>query len=216
STKGRKLSIANAGVDGQSTIGHLWNFKYWFPKLSTQPKAYLFYIGINDNWRYDDSASQLRYLRDMIRAKSALYQLYKTISGMYEAQEMGVGHQRRNFREISYTEKGLLSDYSFYDGYLHRDLIPRLDALVREARVLGSDAIFVTQRSYFWKDVNGGKYGVAKPFKVGGKVGGIEVNGIDRYEMEKAQIKAILSFCKDRKLVCIDGDRAVGSEEDFY
>jgi len=29
---GRQLSIANAGVDGQSTIGHLWDFEYWFPK----------------------------------------------------------------------------------------------------------------------------------------------------------------------------------------
>jgi hypothetical protein len=34
--------------------------------------------------------------------------------------------------------------------------------------------------------------------------------------MERAQIKAILNFCKSRKLSCIDGDRAVDSEEDFH
>ena len=41
----RQLSIANAGVDGQSTIGHLWDFEYWFPKLSSQRKVYSFTLG---------------------------------------------------------------------------------------------------------------------------------------------------------------------------
>jgi hypothetical protein len=55
-------------------------------------------------------------------------------------------------------------------------------------------------------------YGIATPFNVGG----VEVNGVDRFVMERAQIKAILNFCKSRKLSCIDGDRAVDSEEDFH
>ena len=42
---GRQLSIANAGVDGQSTIGHLWDFEYWFPKLSSQPGSASFTLG---------------------------------------------------------------------------------------------------------------------------------------------------------------------------
>ena len=76
---------------------------------------------------------------------------------------------------------------------------------------MGSEPIFVTQRSYFWREIDGKIYGIATPFNVGG----IEVNGVDRFVMERAQIKAILNFCKSRKLSCIDGDRAVDSEEDF-
>jgi hypothetical protein len=125
---------------------------------------------------------------------------------------MGGSPRRVNFGEMSYTEKPLLSDYSFYEEYLQHELIPRLDALAGAARNLGSEPIFVTQRTYFWREINGRIYGIATTFNVGG----VEVNGVDRFVMERAQIKAILNFCKSRKLSCIDGDQAVNSEEDFH
>ena len=215
---GRQLSIANAGVDGQSTIGHLWDFEYWFPKLSSQPKVYLFYVGANDIYRtspagsFDDAVRRMGRVGNLIKGRSALYHLYRTIVGINEVQKMGGSPRRVNFSEMSYTEKPLLSDYSFYEEYLQHELIPRLDALAGAARNLGSEPIFVTQRSYFWREIDGQIYGIATPFNVGG----IEVNGVDRFVMERAQIKAILNFCKSRKLSCIDGDRAVDSEEDFH
>jgi hypothetical protein len=215
---GRQLSIANAGVDGQSTIGHLWDFEYWFPKLSSQPKVYLFYIGVNDIYRtspagdFDNAVRRIGRLENLIKGRSALYHLYRTIVGVNEAQKMGVTLRPVNFSEMSYTEKPLLKDYSFYDEYLQHELIPRLDALAGAARNLGSEPIFVTQRTYFWREINGHIHGIATTFNVGG----IEVNGVDRFVMERAQIKAILNFCKSRKLSCIDGDQAVNSEEDFH
>ena len=46
---GYNFKITNAGIEGQSTYGHIYNFKYWFPKLKNfSPKLYIFYIGIND------------------------------------------------------------------------------------------------------------------------------------------------------------------------
>ena len=43
--------IINAGIAGQSTYGHIYNFQHWFPKLKDfSPKLYIFYIGINDQW----------------------------------------------------------------------------------------------------------------------------------------------------------------------
>ena len=215
---GRQLSIANAGVDGQSTIGHLWDFEYWFPKLSSQPKVYLFYVGANDIYRtspagsFDDAVRRMGRVGNLIKGRSALYHLYRTIVGINEAQKMGVTLRPVNFSEMSYTEKPLLKDYSFYDEYLQHELIPRLDALPGAARNLGSEPIFVTQRTYFWREINGHIHGIATTFNVGG----IEVNGVDRFVMERAQIKAILNFCKSRKLSCIDGDQAVNSEEDFH
>jgi hypothetical protein len=215
---GRQLSIANAGMDGQSTIGNLWDFEYWFPKLSSQPKVYLFQIGGNDIYRtspagdFDNAVRRIGRVENLIKGRSALYHLYRTIVGINEAQKMGATPRRVNFSETSYTEKPLLGDYSFYDEYLQHELIPRLDALAGAARNLGSEPIFVTQRSYFWREINGHIYGVAtRP-----NIEGIEVNGVDRFVMERAQIKAILSFCKSRKLSCINGDRAVDSEEDFF
>ena len=43
------FKIINAGIEGQSTYGHIYNFKHWFPKLKNfSPKLYIFYIGLND------------------------------------------------------------------------------------------------------------------------------------------------------------------------
>ena len=43
------LKIINAGIEGQSTQGHIFNFKVWFPKIKEfKPKYVIFYIGIND------------------------------------------------------------------------------------------------------------------------------------------------------------------------
>ena len=49
--RGYKFNIVNAGIEGQSTYGHIYNFKHWFPKLKDfSPKLYIFYIGINDQY----------------------------------------------------------------------------------------------------------------------------------------------------------------------
>ena len=47
--KGYNFKITNAGIEGQTTVGHIYNFKNWFPRLKNfSPKLYIFYIGIND------------------------------------------------------------------------------------------------------------------------------------------------------------------------
>ena len=47
--RGYNFQIINAGIEGQSTFGHIYNFKHWFPKLKNfSPKLYIFYIGLND------------------------------------------------------------------------------------------------------------------------------------------------------------------------
>lgn len=46
---GYNFNITNAGIEAQSTVGHIYNFRHWFPKLKNfSPKLYIFYIGIND------------------------------------------------------------------------------------------------------------------------------------------------------------------------
>ena len=44
-----KIDVVNAGIDGQSTFGHIWNFKNWINKIENFKTKYIFfYIGIND------------------------------------------------------------------------------------------------------------------------------------------------------------------------
>ena len=47
--KGYNFKITNAGIEGQSTYGHIYNFEHWFPKLKNfSPKLYIFYVGGSD------------------------------------------------------------------------------------------------------------------------------------------------------------------------
>ena len=49
--KGHNFKIVNAGIAGQSTYGHIYNFEHWFTKLENfSPKLYIFYIGLNDQY----------------------------------------------------------------------------------------------------------------------------------------------------------------------
>ena len=47
--KGYDFKIINAGIEGQTTFGHIYNFNHWFPKVKNfSPKLYIFYIGASD------------------------------------------------------------------------------------------------------------------------------------------------------------------------
>ncbi len=48
-SKDMKIKFVNAGIDGQSTFGHIWNLKNWIPKIKKiKPKYIIFYIGVNE------------------------------------------------------------------------------------------------------------------------------------------------------------------------
>jgi hypothetical protein len=219
---GRRISIANAGVDGQTTIGHLWNFEFWFPLLASQPKYYLFYIGINDlyqtapNGSYDEGVKGVKGYGlsglERLKARSAFYYLYRTVEGINLAEKRKAGHTRVDFDKLSYTEEGLLDDYSFHRSYISEQFVPRLEALTSATRKMGSEAIFVTQRSYAWKEGNQKMMGVKDTFDFSGLI----VNGVDRYRLERDIAQAILEYCAVAGLECIDAFNVAYGLGDFY
>lgn len=51
--EGINIEIFNGGVDGQSTVGHIVNFKKWFSKIPEfNPRVIIYYIGINERFYY--------------------------------------------------------------------------------------------------------------------------------------------------------------------
>ena len=51
---GKNIYVANAGVMGQTTFGHIENFNSWFNHIpDLKPDYFLFYIGINDFYKRD-------------------------------------------------------------------------------------------------------------------------------------------------------------------
>ena len=46
----KNIDVVSAGIDGQSSHGHIWNLKNWFPKIENfKTKYIIYYMGINEN-----------------------------------------------------------------------------------------------------------------------------------------------------------------------
>ena len=83
--QGVSVVVANAGVNGQSTFGHIKNFEWWFPFIPhLAPSFILFYVGINDfhkDYKGDGRtpdvllSSNTKYIEKSIKANSAIAHL---------------------------------------------------------------------------------------------------------------------------------------------
>ncbi|MCZ7600784.1 MAG: SGNH/GDSL hydrolase family protein [Gammaproteobacteria bacterium] len=88
---GLDIRVANAGINGRTTYGHLHDFDLWFPRIEGLAPAWvLLYVGINDMFaeratRFDSAhrrdESPWRHLRD----NSVIFEARRTVSGMYRA-----------------------------------------------------------------------------------------------------------------------------------
>ena len=98
------MQIINAGIEGQTTIGYIANFKFWFPKLDNfKPKYFIFYTGINDLLRkdfntfdYSDGAAKLisknkqSFFLDNIKSKSIFYDSIRKIKHKYYSRDQKI------------------------------------------------------------------------------------------------------------------------------
>lgn len=116
--RGVRAKIGNAGINGQSTLGHIRNFSVWFDHVpALHPKYFMVYAGINepkivnpkDNDFNDDVTfvdregepnrrfgidtieriTRAQVAVDWIKTNSALYSLYKIVVGNIEAIRIG-------------------------------------------------------------------------------------------------------------------------------
>src|ERR1700724_3629416 len=96
------ITIANAGVDGYSTVGHIASFAGWFDRgPGLKPRFMLLYLGINDAavnpraaW-YEDSVryqSRWRQIEHYVAARSALHRLYVSLRGWWQARRNQLVH----------------------------------------------------------------------------------------------------------------------------
>jgi len=96
------VEIANAGISGQSTVGHIANFDIWLNKIDgLAPKYILAYFGVNEqqlDGRADThdalqnvgARSWWKNFRINIKMNSAIFILYRTIKGNLIAFATGI------------------------------------------------------------------------------------------------------------------------------
>ena len=158
SDQGKSITVVNAGVDGQSSRGHIVVFDRWFSQVEgLQARFIIVYAAINDialkgAAKYDDmrSPDPMRQMAAWIKNKSAIYELYKTFKGMYAARDAAVIHG-----------SGVLVDAK-WERWQRRDapidVLPefseqlasfedRLRRLADRIREFGAEPVFVTQPS---------------------------------------------------------------------
>ena len=141
---GHPAVIANAGIDGQSTVGHIVALKGWLfriPRL--HPRLILIYAGINDvllqyKTAYDAvepsglAQRAVRYAQE----RSAILAFFNTATGMVQAARGHLPHTRINLTQADINWiplgdlTGLREEYAArLDAYEAR--LETLDRLIR-------------------------------------------------------------------------------------
>jgi hypothetical protein len=215
---GKTVSVVNAGVDGQSTLGHIKDFDWWFPSIpKLHARYFLFYVGINDfhmeNYnRYDDlvNSNFVTALRD----NSAIYYLYRTLRGVYRAQVVEqIAHRAVDFQAIKWTHRPMITEHEPLMRERLQGYRERLRILGDKVHALGGMPICVTQTERKFKSDGKRIVGDATPFRYENAT----INGVDQYKLMQLINQVTLETCPEIGGVGIDlAGELQFDDSDFY
>jgi hypothetical protein len=218
---GVTLAVANAGVDGQSTYGHIKNFEWWFSNIpDLKPDYILSYVGLNDfhkeaGYRYDrlESADQIFSLKREVKENIALWHMVRTLRGAYEVMVVKkIGHRSISFSEVDWTRDPLQKDYGFMDSRLN-EYASRLRILADMTYDLGAKPIFVSQISRKYRITPDGIVGHSNI----SSYDGYQINGVDYYHMMRRLDRVTEAVAREKNAFFVDLARHNGwIDTDFY
>ena len=198
------LEVVNAGIDGQSTYGHIWNFKNWFPKIKDFKTKYIFfYIGLNEYFSdekhmYDQGTKYLNFFQKIKlwfkENNGIIYRTYDVVYRNFFLKDvLNVGHKIRNSNyQLAKTNFQITNENI-------KDLNNRLDILINFTKRLDAIPVFITQRSLRSKLIDNRVYSVS------------EFNYISK---EKIISEIIINNCEKNQIYCIDLFNKIKFSED--
>ena len=215
--RGLKLRIANAGVDGQSTVGIAFNFDNWFPLLKDlHPKVVVFYVGVNDVLRRRDRDAYDRALdTSSWRFRSAVFQLFQTARSNLRARAVGVTHGRRpDNTAATFTDVGLLAadERAEMSEEIVGTFLANVDGLRQRAERLGQRAVFMTQTAYAWHANRRPARGVNGTLTLLGRT----VNYVDVSAIHQELNRRLIEYCHTQRSICLDLANEVEFDDDDY
>ncbi len=231
SKKNQKVSVANAGIDGQSTIGHLNNFYHWFPYIKNLKVEYfLFYIGINDFHILSSELPDFRDL-DLVNLKNRpnlegkdkkgikyfILELFNIVDAIYYAKREGLYHgkeKRWNFSKNNLVDIGLIKNYEKTMKKDLKEYEKRLELLCEEVIKLNAKAIFVSQGRNAYKFIDKKLYGVPDF----GSYKNEKINGVDYYKMIRLMHEKCKNISERNNMIFIDLQKelTLNYDQDFY
>lgn len=213
---GNPLIFSNAGIDGHSTIAHVASTQHWFPHIpGLKPKYILFYTGIND-FCITPGHQRDRLQLHPILHRSAVYQLYKKLHGMYTAKRLKLLHNKVDLTRASFTTQPLITQpaqYTTLSQAYRSAYAQRLQQLLRYTRQTGAQAILITQPvGYYHLTPQGEVNGVNETLYYD-----VPINGVDFYHLKKLLDDTCRSVAARHHVPCIDVNQlARFTPDDFY
>jgi lysophospholipase L1-like esterase len=215
--------IANAGVDGHSTFGHIESFKIWFSKIhSLEPKLVVLFIGINDagfrltpfagfDTKVGEGESRLKV---WLREKSALYGLLRFIrnSVMPKAKATYAEHTKHPFSIEEYIRTENTSGALVLAEQNKQGFSNRLGLVLKQIKQMGSIPICVSQPHLYVNTSSGTKRGVPFAFEYKG----VAYSGLDYDASINLLNQEMASQCPAQGGFYIDAASHIFAPEDFY
>ena len=223
---GLPVRVANGGVDGQSSRGHIKAFEVWFPKIpGLKPKIVLAYVGINDIAVTGEEPSKfdamrapdaMRRLRHYVMNHSVIYNQFRQIRGAFRARGAKLMHGSNSFKTGVWKQVNAFEDAA----RLKIKLAGRLEAYERRLRQLeiairklGAIPVFVTQPVGNFRDRSGFLEKLVHPEEIAKNP---EVSDKDLKILGLFN-QVTIATCTIQKLRCIDLAGALRFQTgDFY
>jgi lysophospholipase L1-like esterase len=209
--------VVNAGIDGQSTVGHLHAFDRWLSQIpGLKPRYVLAYIGVNDahlqgQQQWDDMASPSlrRRIERYVSNHSILVQVAVTISGNLKARKAHVVHGGTDVARGPWVSGPAPDLDKAMDPALLEAYGQRVAALIARIRAMGAEAVIVTQsRSDYRVD------GTGQPL---GRPRGEQSVDFGSWAMQTAFNRRAMAACIQAGAVCLDlGTGLTFEDGDFY
>ena len=222
---GKPATVANAGVTGHSTYGHLSSYLYWFPLIpGLRPRYTLLYLGINDFFLLqhvlylDGPAGGVSPLMSIIKADSATWHLYRVVRGTVQAYRWQIHHDRVDFSRLHYTSAPTLPDFEPVGRSQMEAFRQRFVQLLDAVRRSGSTPVCITQPTrHFRIEPDGTVLGLDGDVSIEEAIfDTFPINGVDYFHLRRMLDDVILSECHAAGGPTIDMAVAPWEDADFY
>lgn len=212
----KDIDIVNSGIDGQSSFGHLWNFKNWYRKLnSLTPKYIIFYIGINEN--INSTPEEIKKKRESFDnnidvqelnvATKIKYILQKNQGIVYKSYVF-LNHLIIKYNEVGHSDDRKKSTYKIpsknilINNNSKNNFLNNLDLIYKYSIENKSIPIFITQKTMRGKKINNQI---------------LSISEFDYFSYEQKLSELIINFCKEKNIFCIDVNKSFNlSVHDTY
>lgn len=214
--------INNAGLDGQSSWGHLILLKDYLAKL--KPKVVIFYCGLNDVGlsamnRYDDPSigKEENLLKRAVKFLSIKSQLVSCLSNLYlyfSYKKTGITHGNLDLKTAQRlpVSKATKEELVSKEKEKAKEYALRLSQLARESRKNNIEPVFVSQAALCQKAKDKSSGSELGELKIENKFLNCETFG----EVLTIYNQAMAETAKKEKVFFIDAQKLMPADSAYY